>query len=252
MHGLTRITFTLALTLTLAACGPGTDDTDATTTASTTATTTAATSTPTTGDQGTTAADTTATTDVATTAGFVACPDDGLPPNGSPCESDGALCDPTGNPCEPHAVCSGGAWTLVEPEPGDCTDSCDPFPTPGDPCSVDGTYCNTGCEDQCQFCNIVMCSEGVWQNLEAPPAPCLECEQLCPFTVMPMCANGPPDEAGCVTGCKATMTGPCSAEFSATRACAGFEPTFTCDGSDRPVVAGCETEFDALYMCLGI
>jgi hypothetical protein len=259
MHGLTRIAFTLALPL--AACGPGTNDADATTTATTTTTTTTesttTTSTPTTGDPGTTADTATTaepdTTEVtATTAGFVACPDDALPPAGSPCETDGANCSPSGDLCQPFAVCEGGAWNILDGDPNECSDGCDPFPTEGEPCDVDGTFCNTGCEDQCQFCNILMCSEGVWMNLEAPPAPCLECEELCPFTVMPMCAAGPPDEANCVTGCQATMAGPCNVEFSAARACAGFEPTFTCDAMDRPLVAGCETQFDELYKCLGI
>mgnify|MGYP000054676207 CR=1 FL=1 len=130
--------------------------------------------------------------------------------------------------------------------------NCDPFPEEGQPCPEDGEYCGGGCEDQCQFCNILMCSEGTWHRLEAPPAPCLSCDEICPFTVMPMCANGPPDQPTCVTGCMDVMAGPCNIEFSATRACAGFMPTFTCDAMDRPTVAGCEAQFDALYACLGI
>ena len=145
-------------------------------------------------------------------------------------------------------VCSGGQWT---PEQVDiCTDGCDPFPEEGQPCSDEGGYCNSGCEDQCQFCNVLMCSEGTWHHLEAPPAPCLDCDEVCPFTVMPMCANGPPDEPTCVAGCQDVMAGPCNLEFSAARACAGFTPTFTCDTTDRPTITGCEAQFDALYACL--
>lgn len=217
MPGLTRPL--LALALLLPACGPDKEDTSDSSSATTTAETTA-------GPSG-------STTD--------------NPTSSTTAETGGTTDASAGTTSE-------NLTTSTTAETGNTTDEdpCDPFPEEGQPCTADGTYCNTGCEDQCQFCNILMCSEGTWNNLEAPPAPCLECQELCPFTVMPMCAAGPPDEAACVTGCMDVMTGPCSVEFSATRACAGFEPTFSCDAAERPTIAGCEMQFDALYTCLGI
>lgn len=258
MPGLTRPL--LAFALLLPACGPDKDDTTDSSPATTTAGPTTADTTDTTVDPSGTTADNPTTTTAETgntTDAFVPCPDDALPPDGSPCATNGDSCDPFGDPCAPYtyAECLDGTWHHVDVGPGDpneCGDPCDPFPEEGQPCTADGTYCNTGCEDQCQFCNILMCSAGTWNHLEAPPAPCLDCPEICPFTVMPMCANGPPDEAACVTGCQDVMAGPCSVEFSATRACAGFEPTFSCDDAERPTVAGCEMQFADLYACLGI
>lgn len=128
-------------------------------------------------------------------------------------------------------------------------DPCDPFPVEDEPCTAEGTFCNAGCQDQCSFCNILHCENGAWTRLEAPPAPCLGCDELCDYTVVPMCAGGPPDLETCVAGCNDAMAGPCNVEFSALRACAGPSPTFTCDAMTRPLVAGCEPQFDAFYAC---
>ena len=129
---------------------------------------------------------------------------------------------------------------------------CDPFPSEGDLCSVPGAYCSSDCSDQCQFCNILECRDGAWGNAEVFPVPCLECEPLCELSVAAGCAAGAPDQAACVTGCQEIMAGPCSIEHSDTRACAGETPTFTCDAEGRPIVAGCEDDFTALYACLGL
>jgi len=39
-------------------------------------------------------------------------------------------------------------------------------------------------------------------------------------------------------------------EFNKMLSCAGTEPVFSCDDMTRPVIAGCESEFDELYACL--
>lgn len=131
---------------------------------------------------------------------------------------------------------------------------CDPndLPEPGTPCANEGEFCSPGCTDPCQFCNVVKCENGVWIQLEAPPAPCASCEEICPATVAAMCPGGPPDLEACVPGCMDTMNGRCSLQHSQVRACIGPAPTFTCDAMGRPTVIGCEDLFDALYMCLGI
>jgi hypothetical protein len=269
MHGLTRTVLSLSLLL---ACSPGEKNTDATTetTENTTGTTgsvsvgdTSA-STPTTGDPpvtSETSLDTTAasldTTDPGTTTGEpVECPpDDGLPPEGSPCPMEGQTCGGPTDPCTGfvEAFCQGGVWMHVESEPGpDCEESCEPFPNEGEPCKVEGASCSTGCENQCEFCNIRFCEAGTWQNAEVFPAPCLDCDPLCDFTLQPMCALGPPDKDACVSGCMDTMAGRCEIAFADARACAGDMPTFVCDDAGHPVVDECGDQFNALYRCLGI
>jgi hypothetical protein len=131
---------------------------------------------------------------------------------------------------------------------------CDPqnIPPEGAACENEGEFCSSGCESPCEFCNIVTCERGVWQGLEAPPANCLDCETLCTFVVPAGCENGPLAQADCVTGCQATEAGECRVPFHITLACAGGDPTFSCDAMGRPVVAGCEQQFDDLYMCSGL
>jgi hypothetical protein len=46
------------------------------------------------------------------------------------------------------------------------------------------------------------------------------------------------------------VTGPCAVEFSSAVTCGDEPPGFTCDASDRPTIAGCEAQFEALYGCL--
>lgn len=217
MHGLTRPLLALAL---LSACGPGTDTSDST--ASTTATTTA--TDPTT--PSTDATDSTTTPPVTTTT----------------TDSPTTTTDPTTTDPLTTTTTTDSSTTSVD-------DPCDPFPVEDEPCSDEGTFCNSGCQDQCSFCNILKCENGAWTGLEAPPAPCLGCDELCNYTVVPMCAGGPPDLETCVAGCNDAMAGPCNIEFSALRACAGPSPTFTCDAMTRPLVAGCESQFEAFYAC---
>lgn len=265
MHALTRLA--LALALVAPACGPGTDSTasDASTSVGPTSAETTdasagttASSAGTTTDAPTTGAppDTTAT-DAETGDDPVPCPDDTIPPEGTPCAPDGATCDPFADPCQPYtsAVCIDGAWVHEEVGPGDpdeCTDSCEPFPEDGQPCNVDGSFCNTGCTDQCSFCNAVMCSNGTWTALEVFPAPCLDCDPLCDLMLAPMCELGPSDKETCTNFCQLGVDGPCHVEFADARACAGDQmPTFSCDPMGRPTVAGCEPQFDAFYACLG-
>lgn len=130
--------------------------------------------------------------------------------------------------------------------------ACDPFPFEDTACTVEGQSCSTDCSDQCQFCNVMTCENGIWTRLEVFPAPCLDCEPLCDLVVPAACAGGPPNLETCIAGCEQAIEGECAAEFSNTRACAGTEPAFICSDETRPEVAGCETEYDALYACMGI
>lgn len=178
-----------------------------------------------------------------------------LPPEGSACAMEGEDCAPGADPCDPYvgALCTDGLWMHYEVGPGDpnMCGGCEPFPMEGQACGMEGASCSTGCQDQCQFCNIVNCENGVWHALEVFPAPCLDCAGICEFTVVPMCEAGPPDVAACVAGCMDGMVA-CKIEFSNVLACAGEMPTFSCNGDQRPTIAGCEAQFDALYVCLGL
>lgn len=250
-----RFTFALLSTslLTLAACPDSGGDTDSATATTTTTTTTTdastGTATTTTGDTGTSAPTTGST-------GDPVFPCEGsLPPAGSACETEGAVCPFQDDPCVAFtaATCQGGAWVHFDNVPGpECGEgSCDPSDPPleGDPCTTEGASCSTDCSDVCLFCNRWTCSEGTWQRIEVFPEPCLECDAICDFVIVPMCAGGPPDKAACVAGCEDSKAGACKAEFSDLRACAGEQPTFTCDDAQRPLVAGCEAAFTAFYDC---
>lgn len=137
---------------------------------------------------------------------------------------------------------------------GDGPVACDPqsIPPEGSACDMEGQICSPGCEDPCMFCNVVQCEGGTWQGLEVFPADCPSCETVCPFVVAAGCSKGPPDQAECVVGCQASEAGDCQIPFHQTLACAGSQPTFSCDAMGRPIVAGCEPQFDNFYMCAGL
>jgi hypothetical protein len=42
-------------------------------------------------------------------------------------------------------------------------------------CTSEGQTCSSGCTDACDFCNLLRCTGGVWQRMEAVPAPCFSC-----------------------------------------------------------------------------
>jgi hypothetical protein len=253
---LPRMRFAFALwstsLLTLGACPGGGGDTD-----SATDTSTATSPTTTTTDASTGTATTTPDTGTsAPTTGDPLFPCNGsLPAEGSACETEGEVCPQQDDLCVAFtaATCEGGKWVHFDNVPGpECgEDSCDPNDPPleGDPCTTEGASCSTDCSDVCLFCNKWTCSEGMWTRIEVFPEPCLECDAICDFVIVPMCPGGPPDKAACVSGCEDSKAGACKAEFSDLRACAGEQPTFICDMSGRPLVAGCEAEFTAFYDC---
>ncbi len=119
---------------------------------------------------------------------------------GVPCLGTSPNCvDVCGAPID--ASCAGGVWTCPAsgndtcPEPKDAggsqipdgaggansssdaginDDGCQAA-ADGEPCDVDGQICGGPCLDTCSFCNMSRCSGGVWQRLEAFPAPCYGC-----------------------------------------------------------------------------
>jgi hypothetical protein len=131
--------------------------------------------------------------------------------------------------------------------PVDC--DLDNLPQEGDPCAEEGQFCGPPCEDPCAFCNILACSGGQWTNLEVFPDECLSCDDVCPAVLEAKCGNGPPDQAACVSGCQDAQDA-CGLIYNKMLSCIGGAPTFECTGDDRPVVIGCEAEFDDLYQCL--
>lgn len=130
--------------------------------------------------------------------------------------------------------------------------ACDPndLPAQGSPCETPGEFCSPGCEDPCQFCNVMQCDEShTWQQLEVFPAECLTCDEVCPFVLAAKCAGGPPDLVACVDGCNVNQAA-CTLLFDQMLGCIGPSPTFSCDPMGRPTVRGCEAEFGALYQCI--
>ncbi|MBK7827603.1 hypothetical protein [Nannocystis sp.] len=203
----------------LAACGPGTNTSDAgtDTTDSGPGTTQAAS----TGD--------TPTTDTPTTANNTSDPTLATSSATSSATSEATTADATtGEP-----VCP------------------DVFPEDGAPCDAEGLTCGGPCEDPCSFCNVIRCEGGKWAQLEVFPADCPDCETVCALVVPLACMAGPPDMDTCVTGCQTTQAGNCGLVYNIMLACIGGAPSFICDADGHPNVAGCETQFADLYACLG-
>ncbi len=222
----------LALTLALPACGPGDGDTteDGTSTSTQGPSTGATTSTSATTDPTSSTTVTTAPTSSSTDNTSSSTTDVGT-------ASTTVSSSTTDNPTDPT---TGG---------GVCPEQ---LPMQDTPCDSEGLFCDSGCEDPCGFCNVVKCEGGTWQGLEVFPSPCLECDPLCDLVVAADCAGGPPDKDTCVASCMDNKAGACQLEFNQMLGCisAGGDPTFTCDDLTRPTVAGCETQFETLYMCM--
>ena len=255
----------VALALALGACPGGGDDTVAATDLTGVATSGGTTGTSSsTGDATGSDAATSPTTSIGgssggegTTGDPNACIDS-LPPEGGPC-MDGEQCSPFGNSCRPfpYAFCMGSVWQHQQVFGGgepDCAGNCDPFPAEGDACSEQYARCYAGCENACTpDCKIYGCEGGTWRDLHVPVLPCLDCATYCESMLEPGCASGPSGQTSCVTYCeKALMTGGCGHDYADAMACAGMSPSFTCDRSERPTVAGCESIFDSFYLCVGL
>jgi len=185
----------------------------------------------------------------------VPCGDD-LPPEESPCAVEGESCAPSKDPCLSYteAICTEGVWKYAEVGPGDpneCALPCDldNLPPEGSACTMEGEFCSPGCEDPCQFCNVLACEGGAWQPLEVFPAECLSCDALCPAVVDASCKLGPPDQEACVAGCMETLNSDCMLDFNKVLACVGGEPAYSCDDNGLPIVEGCEGDFEAFYAC---
>ncbi len=187
----------------------------------------------------------------------VPCGAEDVPPEGSTCATPGESCAPHKDPCLPYtdAICTDGAWfyTYIGPgDPKECSFPCDPenLPPEGSACTMEGEFCSAGCDNPCEFCNVLVCEEGAWQNMEVFPGECLSCDEICPAVVMAACFGGPPDQEACVVGCMESQGNECGLAFDKMLYCVGVEPTFTCQDDGLPTVEGCEEAFTALYACM--
>ena len=187
----------------------------------------------------------------------VPCGVEDVPPEGSTCETPGESCAPHKDPCLPYtdAICTDGAWKYTYIGPGDpkeCSFPCDPemLPPEGSACTMEEEFCSPGCEDPCQFCNLLVCQDGAWQGMEVFPDECLSCEEICPAVVMAACFAGPPDQEACVAGCMDAQAGDCGLLHNKMLSCVDTDPFFTCRDDGLPVVEGCEQAFDDYYACL--
>jgi hypothetical protein len=77
------------------------------------------------------------------------------------------------------------------------------------------------------------------------------CANVCPAVLEAACTGGPVDMADCESGCAYSgMT--CPVEWTAVLNCLTSASEFACDASGRVTSPGCESQYDALYMCLGV
>ncbi len=81
---------------------------------------------------------------------------------------------PPGAPlaAEPPAEDGGPAPTNVKPEDPSCPALEQYTASLGQACPVPETSCGyTRCREAKGFCNIIVCRDGVWKNVEVPPPP---------------------------------------------------------------------------------
>ena len=97
----------------------------------------------------------------------VPCGADDVPPEHSVCADEGESCAPNADPCLPYtdAICTEGLWkyTFIGPgDPSECDFSCDPdnLPPEGSACTMEGEFCSPGCDNPCEFCNLLSCEGG--------------------------------------------------------------------------------------------
>lgn len=197
------------------------------------------------GGEGTTEETAGTTTSTGTTAGTMT----GTTP-GTTGPTTGATTEDSGTTATSGATTEDSGTTAGTTDDGPV--ACDPQNLPGEgaPCENIGEFCSPGCQDPCQFCNVLECVNGTWQGVEVFPAPCAACEDICPSVVDAGCPGGPPDLQICIDGCSANLVGPCKVEYGQVRACSGLTPTLMCDMNGRPTVAGCEAQYEAFYACL--
>lgn len=114
----------------------------------------------------------------------------------------------------------------------DCVDDSPTFS-----CDANGFVYPDGCQTE---------QDAIYACMNVQPPTCAD---ICPGVVAAGCSNGPPDVATCVAGCTAAEAA-CPTEFSAVLDCAGSTPTYSCDASGFVYPDGCQTEQDAINLCM--
>jgi hypothetical protein len=127
------------------------------------------------------------------------CPMDFEAADGQPCAQDGQSCSAgCVDRCQFCNIlrCEGGRWSRLEvfPDPNCGADAAVPvdaavladaapsadaepicpadlFAALGTACAVEDTFCGGEQCGPCGFCNLIRCTGGVWERLEAPPPP---------------------------------------------------------------------------------
>jgi hypothetical protein len=113
----------------------------------------------------------------------------------------------------------------------------------GMPCQREDQVCGGPCTDQCSFCNLTVCSNGVWTSAEVFPAPCFACgpEQDC-VAGQSYCHVTHPDMAGDPDGFECVPI-PDACSGDATCECLGGEVAYdACTGDTGRIVvetSGC-------------
>ena len=202
--------------------------------------------------------------------------DEALPMEGTLCKREGQECSPDEMGCGLYTGvrCEAGVWVHFEVGTGECTSGTgasgeasgasnetaamfvpcgDEVPEDDTACEQDGEDCAPG-RDACAGYVGAMCSGGKWARYEVEPGDpescaAVECSEICAAMLAAGCAGGPADDAACGTECEANAAGPCMTQFSDAIACGPQPLTFTCDADDRPVIGGCEAEFELFFAC---
>ncbi len=192
---------------------------------------------------------------------------DALPMEGSLCTREGQECLPDETGCGLYSGvrCSSGMWVFFEAGTGTCTggdteapliECGEELPPEGTMCEREGLDCAPG-KDLCAGYVGATCMAGRWKRYEIPPGDpeackeTVDCAAICPVIVAAKCAAGPADDDACLSECAERLAGNCDDELSSAVTCGGEPPSFTCDAADRPTIADCAAEFEALYACLG-
>mgnify|MGYP001567058693 CR=1 FL=1 len=76
------------------------------------------------------------------------------------------------------------------------------------------------------------------------------CTKACEHLVAANCSVVPIEQSECEADCSSTRAGPCRDEHDALLSCGGDEPDYVCNPNDSVTIAGCESEYDALTVCL--
>jgi hypothetical protein len=76
------------------------------------------------------------------------------------------------------------------------------------------------------------------------------CANACADMAEANCSVVPIEQSECEADCTAIRSGACRDAHDDLISCGGDEPDYVCNPNDSMTIAGCESEYDALIVCL--